>query len=648
MYPLSLSVLARALEVATEAARDAGALLLKEFLRPGGPRGAGGHAPVDAEAEQVIRARLVALEPRWGFVGEETGSRQPDREAPYWLVDPNDGTSAYLDGHRGSAVSIALVVKGAPVLGVVFAFASPDDDGDLFAWADGLTFTRNGVEVARRAMETELEATAVVLLNHDHERYPVASASYTAPARFRCVPSIAHRLALLAAGDADGAAATGSPVPWDVAGGHALLRAVGATLVDSQGVEVRYDRWSGGSVYGGSETVAKTLAARRRAVWGEAPAARINGLGLVGAMREKRVVSADVMRRAQGALLGQVAGDALGGLVEFRDAVSIRASYPRGVRELADGGTWGTLAGQPTDDSEMALLLARTLVRDGGHDPARVVESYRAWLRSSPFDIGATTRSGLADALRHESLANGSLMRVSPLAVWAHALPDEQIAVLARSESAITHPNSVCCDACAVYCVALAHAIRGEGARTVYEAALEFVLRGEVGVRVRDAVVLAAEAPPEDMVECMGLVTKALQNAFYQLLHAPDAEAGIIATASAGGDTDTNAAIAGALLGAVYGREGIPERWRRAVLSCHPAAGIAGVRRARPSGLWPVDVLTLAEQLISCDGRRVHGPITAQGCADAEHPGVALAARRGRSRAKRRTSPRAVPREHRR
>ncbi|NLX19780.1 MAG: ADP-ribosylglycohydrolase family protein, partial [Desulfobulbus sp.] len=69
--------------------------------------------------------------------------------------------------------------------------------------------------------------------------------------------------------------------------------------------------------------------------------------------------------RAQGCLLGQLAGDALGSLVEFQSPDEIRRSYPDGVRELADGGIWNTIAGQPTDDSEMALLLARLLVKTG-------------------------------------------------------------------------------------------------------------------------------------------------------------------------------------------------------------------------------------------------------------------------------------------
>jgi ADP-ribosylglycohydrolase len=82
-----------------------------------------------------------------------------------------------------------------------------------------------------------------------------------------------------------------------------------------------------------------------------------------------------LVTHAQGCLLGQLAGDALGSLVEFRAPQDIRREYPNGVRELANGGTWNTIAGQPTDDSEMALLLARMLADQGRYDP----EDARPW-----------------------------------------------------------------------------------------------------------------------------------------------------------------------------------------------------------------------------------------------------------------------------
>ncbi len=105
--------------------------------------------------------------------------------------------------------------------------------------------------------------------------------------------------------------------------------------------------------------------------------------------------SAGFVSRAQGCLLGQLAGDALGSLVEFRGPEDIRLEYPDGVRELADGGTWNTIAGQPTDDSEMALLLARMLAQQGRYDREEARKAYLFWLNSEPFDCGMTVASGL-------------------------------------------------------------------------------------------------------------------------------------------------------------------------------------------------------------------------------------------------------------
>jgi hypothetical protein len=65
-----------------------------------------------------------------------------------------------------------------------------------------------------------------------------------------------------------------------------------------------------------------------------------------------------------------------------------------------------------------------------------------------------------------------------------------------------------------------------------------------------------------------------------------------------GGDTDTNAAICGALLGAVYGLDAIPAQWVDRVLNCSPQAGHPGVNRPRPECFWPVDALELADRLI--------------------------------------------------
>jgi len=69
-----------------------------------------------------------------------------------------------------------------------------------------------------------------------------------------------------------------------------------------------------------------------------------------------------------------------------------------------------------------------------------------------------------------------------------------------------------------------------------------------------------------------------------------------------GGDTDTNAAIAGALLGAVYGLDAIPAQWKDKVLSCRPEDGLKDGRHPRPECFWPVDALQVAESLLRTSG----------------------------------------------
>jgi hypothetical protein len=147
--------LVRALSVAIETAREAGALLRREFHRSGGPRGSGDHADIDGEAEEVIQKRLLAAFP-WNYLGEELGRRDTSDSPFRWLVDPNDGTKSYLKGWRGSAVSIAALQDGIPVLGVVYAFCYPDDDGDLIAWAEGSPRTRNGQPLTVRWSDDRL------------------------------------------------------------------------------------------------------------------------------------------------------------------------------------------------------------------------------------------------------------------------------------------------------------------------------------------------------------------------------------------------------------------------------------------------------------------------------------------------------------
>jgi ADP-ribosylglycohydrolase/fructose-1,6-bisphosphatase/inositol monophosphatase family enzyme len=590
-----------ALEQATVAARRAGNLLRADLHRAGGPRGAEDKAEADTEAEKLVRGWLLGAFLGWGFLGEETGYVAGHPGEPVWLVDPNDGTRDYLKGRRGSAVSIALLVKGVPRLGVVLAFASPDDAGDLFTWAEGCgPVLRNGRPVEPRPPGA-LGPLDVVLVSSAADSDATGNLACVTPARFRAMPSIAYRLALVAAGEAAAAVSLNWPSAWDYAGGHALLRGVGATLVDEQGREVTYGpdgRSRCVCAFGGREEATRALLSRPWHTLGMTTEDRESD-GAPARLEKGRAASdAGRLSRAQGCLLGQVAGDSLGALVEFDSAAEVRRRHPEGPRRLEDGGHWGTLAGQPTDDSEMALALARSIVERGGFEREAAAEAYRSWLRSTPFDVGGTVGAALRDRANPASQANGSLMRVSPLGVYAHAVAPTLAAELARQDSSLTHPNPVCGDAAAAFVVAVGHAVReGDGPEAAFRAAEEWARGAGAALLVLEALEAARREPPRcDAPGSEGWVRIALQNAFHELLHAPGLEEGVVATVRRGGDTDTNAAIAGALLGAAHGRDALPAQWRSMVLSCRALAPRA--RRPRPRAYWPVDVLEVAERLL--------------------------------------------------
>ena len=339
-------------------------------------------------------------------------------------------------------------------------------------------------------------------------------------------------------------------------------------------------------------------------------------------MREDTELDAEqaaVQSRAEGCLLGQCAGDALGSMVEFQSVEYIRM-FPGGLHTISGSPVFGTIAGQPTDNSEMALALAHTLVQHGW-DPELVANAYAHWLESNPFDVGNTVGRALRAAVHarkqgkslsqaamsqgsKQSEANGALMRQSPLAVWGYALPPEQLDEYVRADTRLTHFNPVCEDASSAFIAALAAVIReGLDGKGAYRVACLWDEKHGSSPTVSAALRRAATEPP-DYLTHVGHVIVALQNAFYMVLHAPSMEEGVIRTVLGGGDTDTNAAIAGALLGAVYGREQVPAQWQQVLRDCRPKLDDPGVHKPRPEEYWPnnlVGVTGLAYSLIKSD-----------------------------------------------
>ncbi len=237
MHSLNLPEL---LAKVTEVVERAGVLLSEEWRRPNGPRGSGDKAVVDEEIERLLRPDLVNLL-NCDFWGEETGHVLTGH-AWCWVVDPNDGTSDFLKGLKGSAVSVGLLHNCIPVLGVIYAPVTNEGLPDCIGWAEGVPhLIRNGRSVNVCLTDKKLSEESTIMVSAAAVGKSEINREMCAPGQFHAMPSIAYRLARVAAGDGVCGVSLYAVSAHDVVAGHALLRGGGGVLLDENGVEIHYD-----------------------------------------------------------------------------------------------------------------------------------------------------------------------------------------------------------------------------------------------------------------------------------------------------------------------------------------------------------------------------------------------------------------------
>ncbi|WP_241992747.1 ADP-ribosylglycohydrolase family protein [Cryobacterium lactosi] len=324
--------------------------------------------------------------------------------------------------------------------------------------------------------------------------------------------------------------------------------------------------------------------------------------------------------RALGALTGLAIGDALGMPSQMMSRPEVLRRFGvdgvTGFEPAADDHPLaaGMPAGSVTDDTEQALLLAWTLVAGSGHlDTADYARSLLDWERAmrakGSLDLlGPSTRGALARILAGESTAesgrfgvtNGAAMRVAPVGVMMPA--DDLPALVDRVvESALaTHNTGVAIAGAAAVAAAVSAAIDGATVAEATELAIEtarlgatrgfWVAAAQVAPRIRWAVgLMDARRPVESLDLVYELVGTSLASqesvpaAFAVLALFPDDPwRACLAAASLGGDSDTIAAMAGAIGGAVHGVSGFP------------AEAVGTVRRVNDLDLAPVTAALLA------------------------------------------------------
>lgn len=283
--------------------------------------------------------------------------------------------------------------------------------------------------------------------------------------------------------------------------------------------------------------------------------------------------------RSLGALLGLATGDALGAPVEGLPAAAIRERHGT-LTEMVGGGHLGLRPGQGTDDTEMAICLARALIASGGFDPSVTMGEYLQWFRADPVGIGRTLAGVLervdagtpvADAAReqHEaagglSAGNGALMRTTPIAI-AFAGNDAGLRDATLEDAALTHYDPLAGKAALLHNQVISWALtRGPDA-----ALAELRETSWLDERIEDVAVSASAGVRDHAerraVEGGAFVLASLAVGLAAYFSAESFEEGLVWAVNIGGDTDTNGAVAGALLGARFGASAIPERWLAAL-----------------------------------------------------------------------------------
>jgi poly(ADP-ribose) glycohydrolase ARH3 len=276
-------------------------------------------------------------------------------------------------------------------------------------------------------------------------------------------------------------------------------------------------------------------------------------------------VPADI-DRARGALLGTFVGDALG--------MPFEGSSPSEVPERVDMQAARLGRGTYTDDTQMMIALAESLLEHGGvvievlgrafadaHDPRR-------GYGSGTTEVLRLVRAGLhpREAARSAfggkgSLGNGAAMRVAPVAVL-YSNDDTALAGAARESASVTHAHAIAIDAAVAQARAIAAALNGEPPlAAAFDAASTPELKGNLA---QAAQLLDARPEPAELAAALGnrpTAHESVPAAIYAAAAHESIEGAITFAVRCGGDTDTLAAMAGAIAAARTGASTIPTDW---------------------------------------------------------------------------------------
>ncbi len=290
----------------------------------------------------------------------------------------------------------------------------------------------------------------------------------------------------------------------------------------------------------------------------------------------------ETIDRFKGCLYGQAIGDALGLGTEFMDTEEKAWKYPNGITHYSeifqDRHRKRWKIGDWTDDTDMMLCIANAVIADKGVNLTHIAQNFKDWASGEPMGIGENTYKVLAigdyvekpfevskkvwEMNRKKSAANGGLMRTSVVGLFP-----AEVELCAANICRLTHYAPRCVGSCVIVSQ-LIHAL-------VYQEPVPTIghlveIGRKYDERIEDFVYLAQNEDIEALelqdADTIGYTLRTLAAGLWAYWHAKSFEDGLLAIARAGGDADTNAAVACAILGAKYGYHSIPTEYTDGLL----------------------------------------------------------------------------------
>jgi ADP-ribosyl-[dinitrogen reductase] hydrolase len=249
-------------------------------------------------------------------------------------------------------------------------------------------------------------------------------------------------------------------------------------------------------------------------------------------------------------------------------------------------GTWHKLpAGHWTDDTEMAVALAGSLIDNNEFVPVDVAKSYLLWFQGTPHGAGSTTKKAMANLANGQSWAvsgvpihddaavgNGPAMRIAPIGVFYR--PNGPVQIAASLDALITHQNAEAMAGSVLIALLISTVVESSGRDNIADLMPKVLEEKLLATKVGQHALLATRLAhggntgnPTDeqaMVQLgrRGNIIQTVGSAVYfAQRYSGLFEEGVTAAVRAGGDADTRGAIVGAILGAEVGLEGIPQKY---------------------------------------------------------------------------------------